>query len=417
MRHGFFRSIRLGLATLVCLLALIPGLVSAANDTAAGAQNLTSSASSDSQQLWGSPGGAYRYYQFAYPGGNAPVVVTVTSQPGFASTGTKAFGFNLYGPNSLALAGVPIGTNNNVSTTQYTLASGGAMTVLVQVFNYTAGMQISYTLTVGGIPGGSSAVVVGQNNSAPSGAVVVSTVNASIGGSIVGTLAGSFQYYNLSYPGGKAPLTITMNVTPAYNSAGDGYGFNVYRPTANGPVLVTRGTRSAQDAHSMAYSATVSNQSAEPLQLQIVNYWPGVTINYGVTTTGAAGPAPQTSGNLDSGHAAILNSAQPGATETLDGNHGGAFNYFLVSYPGSNSALAVSITYSDIGGAPDSTLGFKVYDGSTLIATIHPNDDGTGIHSGWWTYTDPNVHTFGIQVFNYNGGTTASYVINQVGAN
>src|ERR1035437_5815156 len=216
MRHGFFRSIRLGLATLVCLLALIPGLVSAANDTAAGAQNLTSSASSDSQQLWGSPGGAYRYYQFAYPGGNAPVVVTVTSQPGFASTGTKAFGFNLYGPNSLALAGVPIGMNNNVSTTQYTLASGGAMTVLVQVFNYTAGMQISYTLTVGGIPGGSSAVVVGQNNSAPSGA------------------------------GGKAPLTITMNVAPAYNSAGDGYGFNVYRPTATGPVLVTRGTRSAQ---------------------------------------------------------------------------------------------------------------------------------------------------------------------------
>jgi hypothetical protein len=412
-----FRSIRLGLATLVCVLALMPALAFATNDSADTAQDLTATASSDSQQLIGSPGGAYRYYRIAYQGSNAPVVVTLTFQPGYGNTGKQGFGFNLYGPNSLSFAGVPLGSDTNVSTAQYTLSTNSAMSVLIQVYNYTAGMQVGYTLNVAGLSGGTSGAIVGQNNTAPGTSIPISTINAAIGGSILGSAAGAFQYYSLSYPGGKVPLTITMNASPAYNASGDAYGFNVYQPSASGAVLVARGTRAAQDVNSMAYTATVSQQSAATLQLQIVNYWPGVTINYGVTTTGAAGPAPQVSGNLDAGHAVVLNSAQPGATETIVGNRGGAFNYFLVTYPGANSTLTLSITYSDLGAASDSTLGFKIYDGTKLIATINPSPDGTGTHSGWWTYTDPAVHTFGVQVFNYADGASASYVINQVGAN
>jgi hypothetical protein len=415
---GINRPIRRGLATLLCLLVLLPAPVAAANDTADTAQELTAAANSDNSQLVGSTGGAYRYYRIAYQGSNAPVTITLTFQPGYDSTGKQGFGFNLYGPDSLALAGVPNGTTNNISTTEFTFTNASSMTLLIQIFNYTNGLGVSYTITAFGVSGGTTAVIVAKDNTAPGAAIAVTTTNASIGGTIVGNEGGAFQYFTLNYPGGNAPLNITMNVTPAYNAVGQAYGFNVWRPTVPGKAAsqVATGSLVAQDANSMAYAATVTAITAGPYQLQVFNYWPGVTITYGVTTTGLGGPAPQTSENLDAAHAVTLNSAQPGATETLVGNHGGAFNYFLVNYPGNNVAQTVSITYLDPGGAPDPALGFKVYDGATLVATIIPGDDGFGIHSGAWNFTGPDAKTYGIQAFNYSEGSTATYMVYQVGA-
>ena len=87
-----------------------------------------------------------------------------------------------------------------------------------------------------------------------------------------------------------------------------------------------------------------------------------------------------------------------------------------MSYPGNNSSFALSITYSQLGGATDQALGFNVYNGSSLVATINTIDDGTGVHSGVWNYQNASAATFGVQVFNYAGGTTASYTLQQVGA-
>ncbi|HLZ09534.1 MAG TPA: hypothetical protein VKT80_13145 [Chloroflexota bacterium] len=418
MAGGLNRWVRRGLAILVCLLALVPATAGAANTTADTAQALTASANSDNSQLVGSPGGAYRYYQIAYQGSNAPVTITLTFQPGYNSTGLQGFGFNLYGPNSLALHGVPNGTTNNISNTQFTFTNAASMTLLIQVFNYTNGLGVSYTITAFGVSGGTTSVIVAKDNTAPGAAIPVTTTNASIGGTILGNGGGAFQYFTLNYPGGNAPMNISMNVTPAYTGVGTAYGFNVWRPTVPGKAAsrVATGSLVLQDANSWTYATTVTAVTAGPYQLQVFNYWPGVTITYGVTTTGLGGPAPQTSGNLDSAHAVTLNSAQPGATETLNGNHGGAFNYFLVNYPGNNVNQTVSITYLDQGGAPDPALGFKVYDGATLVATIIPGDDGFGIHSGAWNFSGPDAKTYGIQAFNYSEGSVATYVIYQVGA-
>src|SRR5205823_5840401 len=103
-----------------------------------------------------------------------------------------------------------------------------------QLYNYTAGMLVGYTLSVSGLSGGSASAITGSTNTTPERAANVSSINASIGGSIAGSSAGAFHFYDLSYPGGNTPLTISMNVTPPYNAAGDGYGFNVYQPNANG---------------------------------------------------------------------------------------------------------------------------------------------------------------------------------------
>jgi hypothetical protein len=406
-------------AVLVLIATLAPAGASAANDTSSGALPLTAASSSVSDSLVGSPGGAYRYYSVAYQGGSAPLTFTLTFQPGYGTTGQHTFGFNIYGPNSLALAGVPQSTVNNVSSTLYTFANPAAMSLLVQVYNYTNGMQVGFTLTVGGLAGGSGANIVGGNNTTPAQAVPVTAINSNIGGTITGNAAGAFQFYTLNYPGGQAPMVISMNVTPTYTGQGQAYGFNVYRPNSNGAAstLIARGSVTASDTNSTTISATVTARSAGPYQLQVFNYWPGISVTYGVTTTGGAGPSPMVSGNTDAGHAVVLNSATPGATATLAGNHAGAYNYYLVNYPGSNSILYVSVTYASTGGASDPQLGFNVYNGSTFVTVSHPGDDSTGVHSAVWQYQNANAATFGIQVFNYGDGANASYVINQVGSN
>jgi hypothetical protein len=125
-----------------------------------------------------------------------------------------------------------------------------------------------------------------------------------------------------------------MNASPVYTGSGPAVGLNLYRQVPNGTsTLAATGAVTAQDTHSATISATISGRSAAVYQLQVYNYWPGVSVSYGITTTGLAGPAPAASGNGDAGHAIVLTSAQPGATGTLDGNRGGAFHYYLVAHP------------------------------------------------------------------------------------
>jgi hypothetical protein len=200
---------------IMVLLMTTPAL--ALNDNSGSPLILTPSQNSVSENLTGSPGGAYRYFQMAYQGGSAPVLVSLNFLPGYGTTGQQAFGFNIYGPNGITYAGQNLGSNNSnsSSTAQYTVVQPAAMTLLIQLYNYTAGMQVGYTLTVSGLSGGSASSVTSANNTTPQQATTVSTINATLGGTIAGTSAGSFKYYNLNYPGGNTPLTITMNASPS----------------------------------------------------------------------------------------------------------------------------------------------------------------------------------------------------------
>src|SRR5579883_2744522 len=92
------------------------------------------------------------------------------------TTLNQAIGFNLYGPSGLSFAGQVTVTNGSSATAQHTLVNGAAMSVLVQVYNYTNG--------------------------------------------------GSHHFFNLSYPGGDSALSVTMNVTPVYSGAGQAVGFH-----------------------------------------------------------------------------------------------------------------------------------------------------------------------------------------------
>ncbi|HUX87849.1 MAG TPA: hypothetical protein VMW65_12680, partial [Chloroflexota bacterium] len=180
----------------------------------ASAGTLTAANNSVATSLVGDPGGAYHYYHITYPGSNLPLQVTIVFQPGYPSTGPQGFGFELYGPNGTSYESQPVGTNGSISTGQWTYSSASASDILVQVFNYTAGMQVGYTLSVYGLAGGSSATLTGASNTTPDKAVDLTTLNASIGGTLAApSSSGSptSYFYTIHYPGGNAPLTLTMN--------------------------------------------------------------------------------------------------------------------------------------------------------------------------------------------------------------
>ncbi len=411
-------SIRFVLALLSCLALFAPSSALAANSTPQTASPLSAANSSVSATLVGSTGGAYNYYQFRYQGSGAPVLVTLTYNSTFEGTSNQAFGFNLYGPSGLSYQGTWTASNQGTSTIQYTLTNAAAMDVLVQVYNYTAGMSIDYNLSVAGLSGGSSTGVVAQNNNTPGQAVNINTTNATLGGTLLGNSGGAYHYFTLIYPGGNSNATITMNASPTYNGQGQAYGFNVYRnnPTNGSTTLVASSSVTASDVNSETLSATITQSSAGSYQLQVFNYWPGQTITYGINATGFATPAQPATGNTDASHAIVLNSARQGASGSLTGNSGGSFNYYLINYPGSQSPLSVSVTFGNTAGVPSSGLGFKVYEGSTLEATVNAQDDGNGVLSAVYNYQDPDATTFGIQVYDYAPNNSVTYTIYQVGS-
>jgi hypothetical protein len=418
MRSPFTRFPTLALAAALILTLLGPSIASAANTTADTAIPLSVSHNSVSNTLVGTTGGAYQYYTVRYQGSNAPVNFMLSYQPGFG-TGNQAFGFNLYGPSGMAFAGQVTNTTSNSAIAQYTLTNVNAMTVLIQVYNYTAGGSVDYTLTVTGLSGGSTTVLSGGSATSPGQAKPITTPNAAIGGSLHGTLAGTFNYFTLQYPGGNASMTITMNASPIYTAPGNlPYGFQVYQTLPNGQTsLVASSVVTAQSisSNSMTLSATVVQPAAATYQLQVFNYWQNVSVNYGIQVTGAAPPAPVVSGNTDASRAIVLNSARPGATATLAGANSGSFNYYLVNYP-ANSSFNLSVTFTNPGGAQTAALGFKVYEGANLVATVPSYNNGTGIYPAVWTYVDPSPHTFGIQVYNYQSNTAATYTIYESGS-
>lgn len=290
----FFRA----LIVIASFALLVPTGVFAANDTAATATTFDANHPSASDVLVGSTGGAYRYYHFAYQGGNAVTMVSLSFQPGYGAIGTQQFGFNVYGPNGLIWVGTPVGTNENVTTVQVPVSSSAPFDALIQVFNYTSGIRIPYNVWVAGLTSGSATTLAATNNTSPDLATVIPSTKATFSGTLIGRWGGAFQYYTLSSPGGGVPLAVTLNGSPLYNGQGYAYGFNLYRDDPDGQVvLAATSAPISQDSSSITFGASASQTAPAIYQLQIYNYWPGVPLSFHVNVTGLGGPLPTGGGS------------------------------------------------------------------------------------------------------------------------
>ena len=95
-------------------------------------------------QLAGSGAGSFAYYSVAYTGDDESLEIELTTTPRDPAY-AQGIGFNVYGPDDWQGSGTWV-DDDGVTSLSY--AAEDAATLLVQVYNYTDGVMLNYTLTV-----------------------------------------------------------------------------------------------------------------------------------------------------------------------------------------------------------------------------------------------------------------------------
>jgi hypothetical protein len=406
-------KVRIGVAAALLLAQVaLPRPVVAANDSTATAVRLDATNTTESAQLVGNSGGAYRYYAFDYPGGGGAVPIAMRAQPGHGTTGVAA-GFNVYGPGGYSAAAI--------TSDQSTTDSGYALAVssltpgryYVQVFNYVQGLPMSFQLAVDGLTPSAQPAPPPGTGSSPSQAVTTQATTLTTGGQLAGTSSGAFAYYVLDYPGGQQPMTITVGYSPITPTSDRAVGCNLYLSgldASTGSAPVGQCAETGRNASSATTSFTLRADGAGRYLLQVTNYLSGVSIDYTLIVTGLTGPVAQVGDVSTPDRAFVLSAAQPAARGQLAGNSAGRFAYFLLPYPGGNASVRTTLTAQPNSQIGDGAFGFDLYRGSDSAGTADARLDAQGQRTATWVIEQGDAQTFGVQVFNY-AKTTAVYVI------
>ena len=402
-----WRAIAVVALALSLMLPAAPVAV-AANDSAESALWVSAANHSIHDNLIGTPGGQFRYYRFTYPGSNAVVKIHLNWNPGYQITG-PAFGFNLYGPGGLVGEGVRGDDVGAASTQNLTFVSGTPGEYLVQVYNYTNGSSQDFTIDFTGL-GEAPAPVT--DNATPDRAVTEKSQTLNRSGSLVGSSSGAFSFFDLDYPGGDLPMTISVSYSPASQLSSDLFGFNVYR---NGE-LVVRATENSRSGDTATAMATISNVTPDRYTLQITNYANGVNASYAVGVTGLTGSIVEASGN-DSGDRAVgLNAGVNGGHGKLDGSGAGSFAYYSFNYQGNNERVGVVLSFTPGLSTTGTGIGFNIYgpDGyvSSSIAGAGRNAN-EGVE--YAHLQSDRAGYYAVQVFNYVPGINSDYTVRVVG--
>lgn len=233
-----------------------------------------------SGQLTGSNAGSFASYTIDYPGNNVVGTINLHISPNDPAT-ANAVGVNVYqnpGPTRLATmnaVGNPPGTNT------VTFSSATAGPVQVQVYNYAAGVTVSYDLSLTGIS--STAAATPSVAAAPSPTPAAAGTSAdhpiqltgAASGTLPGNQAGSFVYYSVDYPNANAERTATLSIAPAGRNVANAVVLSVFQ---NGKQLTsTTGTAVSTPGQ---LRVTYSSSATGPILIQIGNYNPSSTIDY-----------------------------------------------------------------------------------------------------------------------------------------
>jgi hypothetical protein len=246
-----------------------------------------------SGNLVGSTAGAFAYYTFNYPGDGSTGTLTLSITP--SDPVTEGFlGINVY------QAGLQIASENVVGTTpgvrSVTFATTTAGPVLVQVWNYGAGLSASYQLQLSGVNQNATPVVAqptaspappafGQapTSNAPSGdgsAANPFPLSGSLTGILPGNASGNFVYFTVPSTGDGSIQTIQFDFTPGGADVGTGVFVNVYQNGVQlSAVHATNNNGNPPGVVPVTYSSTV----AGPVLIQVGNYNPSTTISYTIS--------------------------------------------------------------------------------------------------------------------------------------
>jgi hypothetical protein len=105
---------------------------------------------------------------------------------------------------------------------------------------------------------------------------------AVMSGSIQGSAAGAFDYYEIESAGDDRDATIIVSFTPANPTTAGRFGFNVYGP---GGTLIGEGTR-ASTSPIGEKRLTAAQATPDTWLIQVYNYWPNQFVSYEIRVEG-----------------------------------------------------------------------------------------------------------------------------------
>jgi len=227
-------------------------------------------------QLVGNSAGSFGCYEIAYPGDSAELHIEVSYWPADPVT-SAAFGFNVYRADGWSGQGTAQTDAQGILELDY--SEEEAATLLVQVYNYLPEAVVNYGVTVTGLPEVADAVASEETAAAVDTTAPVVNEPEDLGtseaGLLVGNPAGSFELYEIAYPGDESTLTISLSYWPADPVVASAFGFNVYG--SNG--FEGKGVPTGNGDNGLL-TLSYADDEATTLTVQVYNYTQGLPVSF-----------------------------------------------------------------------------------------------------------------------------------------
>ena len=285
----FSKLMTLGMGALLGLG--LTGQVFAASAVGTSADHPASLESAAHGSIAGSSAGAYNYYVINYPGQYQIGTLSLDFGPA-DPTISSAVGLSVW-QNGTEISSVNGTSAADPGSISVPFSSDQAGPVLVQVYNYDQNQNVTYDLNLSGLPQSASvptsvapavsvapAAAAAPKSSSTGTAAQPVDLSTPKGGTLVGSLAGAYAYYSLSYPGDGSVQVINFSYSPSGGDIANGVFVNVYQ---NGTLLSTYpGTENGSEGPGNV-QVMYSSATAGPVLIQIANYNNNVPINFSIS--------------------------------------------------------------------------------------------------------------------------------------
>ncbi len=228
--------------------------------------------------LTGSSGGAIRFYNVDYAGNGADLKATLSFAPR-SSLSDDAIGLQLYDGDTLLATSRQVDQTANTAIDRLTYQGPTAATLGLQVFNYATGHRIDFTVEISGL--GAAPVEI-EGNTRPETAYSLTVDTSSVVGTVPGSRAGGFVFFNLLHPGRGQRITVSVTTDADSRVLSTDVGINIYQ----GASLVQQGLASRDKSGRLGASVSVAPTTATSYGIQVYNYSGGIPLRYRVTVTG-----------------------------------------------------------------------------------------------------------------------------------
>ncbi|MGH7861978.1 MAG: hypothetical protein ACREOS_07010 [Candidatus Dormibacteraceae bacterium] len=266
-----------GIAAVVLALGLV-GVAAAAPNDGTSPQTAIPLVGAPSGSSVGRGSGAYTYYTFNYPGNGLVGTISLSFWPNDPGT-ANAVGVNAYQNGNLLATMNGVGNPRGTHALSFSSAKAGP--VLVQVYNFTAGVPVYFQLGLSGINATSppiaptvSPATSPASTSSPSQNDLVSPVS----GTLKGNGAGSYAYDTIQSGGSGIAQSVNLTFSPSSTSVASGVYVVAYQ---NGSQIGTaRGTDASSPGNLTAWYIP---ETIGPVLIQVGNYTPNSTIAYTIS--------------------------------------------------------------------------------------------------------------------------------------